>query len=66
MTQREAAERMGVSERWVRKLLERMKREGDRVVVHGLRGRESNRKIPDATRRRALKALADPDWAFSD
>jgi transposase len=62
MTQREAAERMGVSERWVRKLLERMKREGDRVVVHGLRGRESNRKIPDATRQRALKALADPDW----
>jgi transposase len=62
MTQREAAERMGVSERWVRKLIERMKREGDRVVVHGLRGRESNRKIPEATRQRALRALADPDW----
>lgn len=62
MTQREAAERMGVTERWVRKLLRRMKREGDRVVVHGLRGRESNRKIPEATRKRALEALADPDW----
>ena len=33
MTQRAAAEKMGVSERWVGKLLRRMKREGDRVVV---------------------------------
>ena len=41
MTQREAAEKMGVSERWVRKLLRRMKEEGDTVVVHGLRGRAS-------------------------
>src|SRR6266851_8175145 len=45
MTQREVAERMGVSQRWVRKLLKRMKWEGDRVVVHGARGRPSNRKI---------------------
>jgi DNA-binding transcriptional regulator LsrR (DeoR family) len=35
MTQREAAERMGVSPRWVRKLLKRMKREGGRVMVQG-------------------------------
>jgi len=28
MTQREAAERMGVTERWVRKLLRRMKKQG--------------------------------------
>jgi transposase len=41
MTQREAAERMGVSERWVRKMLRRMKKQGDAVVVHGLRGRSS-------------------------
>jgi len=39
ITQREAAERMGVSQPWVRKLLKRMKCEGDRVVVHGLQGR---------------------------
>ena len=36
MTQREAAERKEVSERWVRKLLRRMKTQGDTVVVHGL------------------------------
>ena len=62
MTQREAAEKMGVGERWVRHLLRRLKKEGDRVVVHGLRGRTSNRKIAAETEKRALKALEDPEW----
>src|SRR5262249_8860344 len=62
MTQREAAERMGVSERWVRKLLWRMNQQGDTVVIHGLRGRSSNRKIPAQTRERALTILRSPDW----
>jgi hypothetical protein len=61
LTQREAPEKMGGSERWVRKLLQRMESEGDRVVVHGLQGRASNRKIAEATRKQALEALADPD-----
>jgi len=50
ITQRQAAERMGVSERWVRKLLRKLKRKGDRAVVHGLRGQPSNRKIADRVR----------------
>lgn len=62
MTQREAAERMEVSERWVRKLLRRMKKQGDAVVVHGLRGRASNRKIAAQTREAALAVLRQPDW----
>jgi len=62
MTQREAAEKMGVSERWVRKLLLRMKAKGDAVVVHGLRGRASNRKIAAETQKRALVVLREPDW----
>src|SRR5689334_2894210 len=62
ITQRQAAERMGVSQRWVRKLLRRMKREGDLVVVHGLRGKPSNRKLPEATRRQALAILKQPEW----
>ena len=62
MTQREAAERMGVSQRWVRKLLKRMKREGDRVVVHGLRGRASNRKISGRVQTQAIGILKQPDW----
>ena len=53
---------MGVSDRWVRQLLQRMKREGDRVVVHGLRGRASNRKIASQVESRAIEILKQPDW----
>ena len=62
IAQRAAAEKMEVSDRWVRKLLRRMEREGDRVVVHGLRGRTSNRKIAAQTRARVLELLRQPDW----
>ena len=60
--QRKAAEKMRVSERWVRKLLQRMKKEGDGVVVHGLRGRASNRRISRSTRERAMEFLKQPEW----
>ena len=62
ISQREAAEKIGVSERWVRKLLKRMKQQGDRVVVHGLRGRASNRKIEATTREHAIEILKQADW----
>jgi transposase len=62
MTQREAADRMGVTERWVRKLLRRMKKQGDAVVVHRLRGRGANRKLPAKTQKQALAILRKPDW----
>ena len=57
ITQKQAAERMAVSERWVRWLLRKMKREGDGVVVHGLRGRASNRKMSEKVRRRAVDLI---------
>ena len=53
---------MGVSDRWVRTLLGRMDRVGDLVVVHGLRGRPSNRKLPEKIKRQALAILKQPDW----
>ena len=62
ITQREAAQKIGVSERWVRKMLQRMRQQGDTVVVHGLRGRPSNRKLPAETQRQALALLKQPDW----
>jgi transposase len=62
ISQQEAARRMKVSDRWVRKLLARMKAQGDGVVVHGLRGRASNRKIAAETQARALEILKQPDW----
>ena len=62
ISQREAAEKIGVSERWVRELLRRMKKQGDAVVVHGLRGRASNRKIARDTRERVIEILKQPGW----
>src|SRR5471030_2115541 len=62
ITQREAAEKMGVSDRWVRTLLQRKSKKGDAVVVHGLRGWPSNRKLPAETQRQALAILKQPDW----
>src|SRR5579864_3523858 len=62
MSQRAAARKMGVSDRWVRKQLGRMKKQGDAVVVHGLRGRASNRKIKTTIRAEALELLKQPDW----
>jgi hypothetical protein len=62
VTQRQAAEKMGVSDRWVRKLLVRMKTDGDAVVVHGLRGRASNRQIDPQTQARAIELLKQPEW----
>ena len=55
ITQKQAAQQMGISERWVRKLLARMRKEGDRAVLHRLRGRRSNRKIPDQEQQRAVE-----------
>jgi len=62
VTQKWAAEKMGVSDRWVRRLLVQMKTAGDAVVVHGLRGRVSNRRIGEKIRERAMEIVKSPDW----
>lgn len=58
----EAARHMGVSRRQARRLLRRLEREGDRGVIHRLRGRRSNRAIPEAVRSRALRILAQEKY----
>jgi DNA-binding Lrp family transcriptional regulator len=62
MTQRLAAEKMGVSDRWVRHLLAEWEEKGDGVVVHGLRGRPSNRRIDEEIRKRAMEIVKSADW----
>src|SRR3989441_3112621 len=57
LTQGAAARQLAISDRWVRKLLRRVKKEGDRGVVHRLRGRVSNRRLPEKVRRQALKLV---------
>ena len=55
ITQRQAAVELGVSERWVRKLLVRWRAQGDGALCHGLRGRPSNQKTPEAVKQRAVE-----------
>ena len=45
ITQKQAADELGITERHVRRLLRQLKRRGDKVVAHALRGLPSNRKI---------------------
>jgi Helix-turn-helix domain len=58
----EAARHLGLSRRQTRRLLRRVEREGDRGVVHRLRGRRSNRAIPDKMRQRALGLLSRGEY----
>lgn len=57
LTQRAAARQLAITDRWVRKLLVRIKQEGDRGVVHRLRGQKSKRRLPERLRRQVLKLV---------
>src|SRR5947208_8850269 len=57
LTQRAAAQQWGVSDRWVRELLRRVKKEGDRGVVHRGRGRVTNRRLPESVRTKKRKPV---------
>ena len=60
ITQREAAEELKISVRQVKRLLYRMKKHGDKAVVHGLRGKPSNRKIDEKMAEEAVRILSAP------
>ncbi len=57
LTQIEAGRRLGVTDRHVRRLLARLRRDGDHGLVHGLRGRPSNRKLAPAFQRRVIERV---------
>ena len=57
ITQRQAAEEMGQSERHTRRLLAKLGRQGDAAVVHALRGQRSNRKVDEKIKAKAMAML---------
>jgi transposase len=63
LRQVEAAKRLRVSDRQVRRWQQRLRKEGDRGIVHRLRGRRSNRKIPEAMRKGAITELRQARYA---
>ena len=60
ITQREAAEELEITVRHVKRLLCGLKKHGDKAVVHGLRGRPSNRKMEEGIEQEAVKILTAP------
>ena len=54
------AVRLGVTTRHFRRLRRRFDAEGDAAVVHGLRGRRSNRALPQELRERVLEVAKEP------
>ena len=63
ITQREAAAELGLSIRQVKRLLYALKKRGDKAVVHGLRGKPSNRRIEEDVELKAVKVLSMPVYA---
>jgi len=63
LKQIEAARRLRLTDRHVRRLLARLGVEGDRGLVHQLRGRRSNRKIAEGFTARALRRLRQARYA---
>lgn len=60
ITQREAAEELDLSIRQVKRLLYALKKQGDKAVIHGLRGRPSNRRIAASIEQEAVRILSAP------
>ena len=54
MRQKEASRLLRLSERQARRILARYRAEGDAGLVHRARGRPSNRRLPEALRRRVM------------
>src|SRR6202795_3702516 len=57
LSQVAAAERLKVTDRQVRRMLLRIRERGDGALVHGLRGRRSNRKLAARLEQRILARL---------
>jgi hypothetical protein len=55
-TQAEAARLAGLSVRQIRRIRHKLEQRGDAALVHGLRGRPSNRRFEVAFRRKVLEA----------
>ena len=62
LTQAEASRELGVTVRHVKRLVKRLRAEGDACVIHGLKGKPSGRRKTE-TRKQALAVLSEPVYA---
>jgi transposase len=57
--QSQAAAELRLSRRWVKKLIQRLRKQGDRGVLHGLKGRRSNRCIAREKEHEAVQLIRE-------
>jgi transposase len=62
ITQKQAATELDLGERQIRRLLKRLVTQGDKAVIHALRGRPSNRKLSEEVRQKVVATLSLPEW----
>jgi transposase len=60
----EAAEILGLSSRQIRRIVKRVRIEGDKGVIHKSRGQPSKRRIPDAIRGKIVQLYRSQYWDF--
>ena len=60
--QSDAAKELGVSPRHVKRLIRRLKLEGDKSVIHGLRGVRSKRRIAEEVKQEAIEILRREEY----
>jgi transposase len=58
ITQKQAAEELGLSVRQVKRLVYALKKRGDKAVIHGLRGKPSNQRIAKTVEEEAMQILS--------
>ena len=59
ITQKKAAELVGLSSRQLRRMLKRVREEGDDGISHRSRGKTSNRRVPKKIKEKALKLFKE-------
>ena len=60
ITQREGAEKVGISERHFRRILSRYREEGDAGLISGHRGKPSNHRMREGKRQEIVAFIDDP------
>jgi len=64
LTQVEAAEMMGITDRQVRRIVAKIRKWGDQAIVHGNRGRPSPFKIPKEEEERIISIVAEKYYDY--
>jgi transposase len=60
----EVAEILNLTDRQIRRLKEKVKKEGIKGVIHAGRGKPSGKKIPDKERKKIIEIIKEKYWDF--